>query len=375
MDKKDYYESLGIPKESSLEEIKKAYRSKVLQFHPDRNPGNKEAEEKFKEVTEAYEVLSDPEKRKTYDQYGHAGFGPQGFNWTEDFSRVRTDFADIFGDIFSDFFTSEGFGGRSTGTYGSQRVVKGADLEYRLSISLKDVAFGAEKQVHISRFDGCTVCDNTGSKSKKKKEVCSNCRGSGQVIHNQGFFSISQTCPQCRGEGQTISDPCQNCRGTGRVRTNMHKISVKIPAGIETGTSLRLKGEGDIAPHGGPRGDLYIRIFVEKDNLFERRNADLVIEAPITSAQATLGAEIDIPTLSGKVNLRVPAGTQHNDMLRLKNLGLPKMSSSGKGHLFVRVKVIIPTRLSRQVKALYQQIRETENPDDYSEIKKFKKNL
>ena len=372
MDKKDYYESLGIKREASIDEIKKAYRERVLKFHPDRNPGNKEAEEKFKEVTEAYEVLSDPEKRKIYDQYGHAGFGPQGFDWTEDFSRVKMDFSDIFGDNFSNFFSSDGFNSRGTGVYGSKRKQRGSDLEYRISISLKEAATGAEKQVHISRYDGCDACDKTGSKTKKGKEVCSACQGRGQVVRNQGFFSIAQTCPKCKGEGETVSDPCSNCRGTGRVRTNMHRIEVKIPAGIETGTSLRLKGEGDIAPNGGARGDLYITVFVEKDERFERRNSDIICEVPITIVQAVLGAEIEVPTLTGKVKMRIPAGTQNDSMLRLKNLGMPRTAGYGKGDLFVRTKIIVPSRLSRQEKVLYQQLSDVENPDAYPEIKKFK---
>ena len=372
MDKKDYYEVLGVSRDSSIDEIKKAYRNLVLKFHPDRNPGNKEAEEKFKEVTEAYEVLSDPEKRKIYDQYGHAGFGPQGFDWTEDFSRVKMDFSDIFGDIFSSIFSSEDFNNRTTRGYSSVKQQRGSDLEYRISISLKEAALGVEKQIHISRYDGCTVCANTGSKTKRGRETCPVCHGRGQVIRNQSFFSIAQTCSRCKGEGQTVVDPCLHCRGTGRVRTNMHRIVVKIPAGIETGTSLRLKGEGDIGPYGGPRGDLYVTVFVEKDERFERRNSDIICEVPITVVQAVLGAEIEVPTLTGKVNMRVPAGSQNNSLLRLRNLGMPKSSGYGKGDLFIRIRVVIPTRLSRQEKVLYQQLGEIENPDSYPEIKKFK---
>ena len=372
MDKKDYYEVLGVSRDSSIDEIKKAYRNLVLKFHPDRNPGNKEAEEKFKEVTEAYEVLSDPEKRKIYDQYGHAGFGPQGFDWTEDFSRVKMDFSDIFGDIFSSIFSSEDFNARTTRGYSSVKQQRGSDLEYRISISLKEAALGVEKQIHISRYDGCTACANTGSKTKRGRETCPACHGRGQVIRNQSFFSIAQTCPRCKGEGQTVVDPCLHCRGTGRVRTNMHRIVVKIPAGIETGTSLRLKGEGDIGPYGGPRGDLYVTVFVEKDERFERRNSDIICEVPITVVQAVLGAEIEVPTLTGKVNMRVPAGSQNNSLLRLRNLGMPKSSGYGKGDLFIKIRVVIPTRLSRQEKVLYQQLGEIENPDSYPEIKKFK---
>jgi len=365
---------LGVSREASIDEIKKAYRGLVLKLHPDRNPGDKDAEGKFKEVTEAYEVLSDPEKRKIYDQYGHAGFGPQGFDWTQDFSRVRMDFSDIFGDIFSNFFSEDFHAGGSPRSAG-RRSQRGSDLEYRISVSLKDAALGAEKQVHISRYDGCEVCEKTGSKSKSGRVTCSACNGRGQVVRNQGFFSVAQACPKCRGEGETIADPCPNCRGTGRVRTNMHRIAVKIPAGIENGTSLRLKGEGDIAPYGGARGDLYITVFVEKDEVFERRGSDIVCNVPITSVQAVLGAEIEVPTLTGKVKLRVPAGTQNNSMLRLKNLGLPRAGGYGKGDLFARVNVLVPARLSRQEKVLYQQLNDIENPDTFPEIKKFRRNF
>ncbi len=375
MDKKDYYELLGVGREALIDDIKKAYRGLVLKYHPDRNPGNKEAEEKFKEVTEAYEVLSDPEKRKIYDQYGHAGFGPQGFDWTEDFSRVRTDFSDIFGDIFSNFFSSEGFNVRGVGGKDRGGRQGGSDLEYRISVSLKEVAVGVEKQVHISRYDGCPVCESTGSKTKKGKTVCSACQGRGQVVRNQGFFSIAQPCPKCKGQGEIVTDPCSNCRGTGRVRNNMHRIAVKIPAGIESGTSLRLRGEGDAAPNGGPRGDLYITVFVEKDKRFERRNSDIICEVPVTVVQAVLGAEIEVPTLTGKVKMRIPAGAQNNSMLRLRNLGLPRTTGYGKGDLFVKVALIVPSRLTRQEKVLYQQIADLEKPENSPEIKKFREEI
>lgn len=376
-EKKDYYELLGVGKDSSIDAIKKAYRTLALKYHPDRNPDNKEAEEKFKEITEAYEVLSDPEKRKTYDQYGHAGFGPQGFDWTQDFSRVQMDFSDIFGDIFSSFF-SDSFGrqGYGSGAAARSRQTRGSDLEYRMYISLKDAATGTEKHINISRYDECSVCNGTGSKSgKKTKENCSACQGRGQVVRNQGFFTVAQTCPKCRGEGTVISDPCSNCRGTGRIRTNMHRIAVKVPAGIEHGSSLRLKGQGDAGPYGGTRGDLYITIFIEKDAFFERRNSDILCEVPVTSTQAILGDEIDVPTLTGKVKMRIPSGTQAGSVLRMRNLGMPKIAGFGKGDQLVRIKIIVPERLSRQEKALYQQIKEIENPDIFPDIKKFRSTL
>ncbi len=376
-EKRDYYEVLGVTKDSSIDAIKKAYRALALKYHPDRNPNNKEAEEKFKEITEAYEVLSDPEKRKIYDQYGHAGFGPQGFDWTQDFSRVQMDFSDIFEGIFGDFF-SDVFGragyGRSTAT--RSRQTRGSDIEYRMYISLREAAIGVEKHINISRYDECPVCKGAGSRSgKKERDACPVCQGKGQVVRNQGFFTIAQTCPRCRGEGTVISDPCANCRGTGRVRTNMHRIVVKVPAGIEHGSSLRLKGEGDAGPYGGSRGNLYITVFIEKDPFFERINSDVICEVPITSTQAVLGDEINVPTLTGKVKMRVPPGTQNGNILRLRNQGMPKINGLGKGDQLVRIKVVVPVRLSRQERTLYQQLKDMENPDNFPDIKKFRTDL
>jgi len=376
-EKRDYYELLGVGKDSSIDAIKKAYRAMALKYHPDRNPDNKEAEEKFKEITEAYEVLSDPEKRKIYDQMGHAGFGPQGFDWTQDFSRVQMDFSDIFGDIFSNFF-SDSFGrqGYRAGTAEKTRHARGSDLEYRMYITLKEAATGAEKHINISRYDECSVCKGTGSKSGKKTAgECPACQGRGQVVKNQGFFTVAQTCPKCRGEGTVISDPCSHCRGAGRVRNNMHRILVKVPAGIENGSSLRLKEQGDAGLNGGTRGDLYITIFIEKDPFFEVRNSDIFCEVPITSTQAVLGDEIDVPTLIGKVKMRIPAGTQAGSILRLRSQGMPRITGFGRGDQFVKVKIVIPERLSRQEKLLYQQIRDTEIPDNFPEIKKFHSTL
>ncbi|MCX8082753.1 MAG: molecular chaperone DnaJ [bacterium] len=375
-EKRDYYEVLGVNRDASIDEIKKAYRALALKYHPDRNPGNKEAEEKFKEVTEAYEVLSDPEKRKIYDQYGHAGFGPQGFDWTQDFSRVRMDFSDIFGDIFNTFF-SDGLGGDwfGGGTSTRQRQHRGSDLEYRMYVTLKEVATGAEKYINVSRYDECPVCKGSGSKAQGEgKKICPQCKGQGRVVKSSGFFTVATTCPKCQGEGEVIGDPCTNCRGTGRVK-DMHKILVKIPAGIEHGSSLRLKGQGDVGLYHGTRGDLYITVFIEKDKLFERVHSDIVCEVPITITQAVLGDEIEVPTLTGKVKMKVPPGTQTGTVLRLRNLGLPRISGYGKGDLLVKVKVVIPEKLSRQERQLYQQIKEIESPANYPEIKKFRDNL
>lgn len=373
-EKKDYYEVLGVSRDASIDEIKKAYRKLVLKYHPDRNPGDKQAEEKFKEITEAYEVLSDPEKRKIYDTYGHAGFGPGGFDWTQDFSRVRMDFSDIFGDIFDDFF-SDIFG---TGQYSTRQrtgeKIRGSDLEYRVYITLKEAATGVEKYINVSRYDPCPVCNGSGKKSGTSTSTCPMCHGTGRITQSKGFFTITQTCPRCKGEGVIIPNPCPNCRGTGRVR-NLHKILVKIPAGIESGTSLRLRGQGDSGPNNGPKGDLYVTVFIEKDKVFERKGNDIICEVPITITQAVLGDEVEVPTLTGKVKVKIPAGIQNGSFLRLKNLGMPRLNGHGKGDQIIKVKITIPKKLSKQEKLLYQQLKEIENIDNYPEIKEFKKNI
>jgi len=370
-EKKDYYELLGISKGSSKDEIKKAYRTLALKYHPDRNPGNKESEEKFKEGTEAYEVLSDPEKKTIYDKYGHAGFGPQGFDWRQDFSRVRTDFSDIFGDAFGDFFSdifSGGGGFRQTA--GTDRT-RGSDLEHRIFISMKESATGIERHINISKYDKCSTCNGTGSKNKSVRKVCPTCQGTGQVVSRQGFFSFAQTCPRCKGEGKIVSNPCTNCRGLGKVRKT-HKILVKIPAGIESGTSLRLKGEGDEGSYGGIKGDLYITVFVEKDKFFERRGNDVICMVPITLMQAVLGDEIEVPTLTGKAKMKVPHGTQNGTLLRMRNLGFSKVYGYGKGDQIVMIKIVMPSRLSRQEKRLFEELKTVEDVSNYPEIKKFK---
>jgi molecular chaperone DnaJ len=368
-EKRDYYEILGVDKNASLDEIKKAYRDLALKHHPDRNPGDKQAEEKFKEITEAYEVLSDPEKRKTYDQFGHAGFGPQGFDWRQDFGRVRMDFSDIFGDFFGDFF-SDIFGGQESTTSASSN--RGEDVEMRISIPLRDAAKGIEKTINVSVYEKCSACDGTGSKNKKGTMECLQCHGTGKVRYSQGFLTISQPCPRCRGEGSIIADPCVNCRGTGRVK-EMHKINVKIPAGIESGTSLRLKGMGNTGYRGGPRGDLYVTVFVEEDDFFKRKGYDLYCEVPVSVITAVLGGEIEIPTLTGKVKARVSPGTQDGTVLRLRNLGMPR--GSGKGNLFATIKVIMPRGLSREERRLWEQLKTLEDERNYPEVHRYRQRI
>jgi molecular chaperone DnaJ len=367
--KRDYYEVLGVPKSASLDDLKKAYRDLALKYHPDRNPGNKEAEEKFKEITEAYEVLSDPEKRRTYDQFGHAGFGPSGFDWRQDFGRVRadSDFSDIFGDLFGNLFDIF-----ETDTGRRADRSRGSDVEVRISVSFREAALGSEKYISVSRFDPCDQCGGTGSRSRKGKIACSQCRGTGQVKYSQGFFTIAQPCPRCKGTGENISDPCQNCQGNGRVRT-MHKVLIRIPAGIESGTTLRLKGLGNAAASPqGKRGDLYVTVFVERDEFFKRQDDDLYCEVPIPLSTAVLGAEIEVPTLTGNVKLKIPPGTQNGTAFRLRNLGLPRVSGYGKGSLFVVVRVEIPRVLSREERRLWEQLQGLEDTRSYPDVKAYR---
>ncbi|MCM8768276.1 MAG: molecular chaperone DnaJ [Candidatus Omnitrophica bacterium] len=374
-EKRDYYEVLGVDRKATLDELKKAYRDLALKYHPDRNPGSKEAEEKFKEITEAYEVLSDPQKRATYDQFGHAGFGPQGFDWRQDFSRVRSDvdFSDIFGDVFSDFFADIlGTGAGRTGT--RVRRPRGADLEYRISISFREAATGTERTINFTRREKCPVCNGTGSKSGKGKGVCPTCRGRGQIVSQQGFFTFAQTCPRCQGEGTVITQPCLNCQGSGLVRVP-HRLQVKIPAGIESGTSLRLKGEGDAGSGDSSRGDLYVTVFVERDTFFERHGDEVVCTVPVTVTQAILGDEIEVPTLTGKVKMKIPPGTQTGAMLRLRNLGFPRLGGTGRGDQLVRIKVCLPQRLSRQERRLVEEWKAVEDINAYPEINKFRDEL
>ena len=370
-EKRDYYEVLGLKRDASIDEMKKAYRTLALKHHPDRNPGNKEAEEQFKELTEAYEVLSDPEKRAIYDRHGHAGFGPQGFDWQQDFSRVRMDFSDL-NDIFNTFFS--GMFGAAQPRGGRSGRMRGSDLEYRIAIPLREAAVGTEKSVNVSRHDPCEACDGTGSKSKSARATCPTCRGSGRVVSNQGFFTFAQTCPRCHGEGTSISDPCTRCRGTGRARA-MHRIQVKIPAGIETGTSLRVKGQGDVGPHGGSRGDLFVTVFVEPDDFFERRDDDVVCTIPITYLQAMTGDTVQVPTLTGKAEVRVPPGTQSGSLFRLRGLGFPRIYRGGKGDQIVRIQVVVPQRLGRDERRLLDELKKHEDMNSYPEIREFRRRL
>ncbi|MFC1631657.1 molecular chaperone DnaJ [Candidatus Omnitrophota bacterium] len=356
MAKRDYYQALGIEKNASVDEIKRAYRRLALKYHPDRNPEDqKQAEEKFKEICEAYEVLSDAQKRQTYDQFGHEGlrsaFKGGGFDWS-DFTHYG-DLEDIFGnfgDIFSSFgINLGGFGGFSRG--GSRR---GSHLEAAVEITLHEAGKGTEKVIHVPRREVCSTCRGEGAKPGTKKSTCPECRGSGQVQTMGGFFSIARTCARCGGQGQIIKTPCQACAGRGRVQVEK-KINLKIPAGVDTGSRIRLQGQGEAGTKGAPAGDLYIAIYVKPDDIFERHGNDLLCSVPISFTQASLGAEIEVPTLNGRVKMRVPAGTQSGKIFRIRGKGVPDVHGYGRGDELVQVKVETPTGLNAKQRKLLQE--------------------
>lgn len=339
---KDFYELLGVHRNASDAELKKAYRQLAIQHHPDKNPGDKASEDKFKEVSHAYEVLSDPEKRAYYDQFGVApgtqGAGPGGYG---------AGMGDIFGDIFGEFFG--GGAGR-----GRARPVQGDDLRYNLTISFEDAAFGANTKIRVPRWERCPQCDGTGAASRDKIMTCQACGGAGQVRMQQGFFSISRTCSRCGGEGKLVTEPCRTCRGKRQVERD-RTLSVKIPAGVETGNTIRLSGEGELGAYGGPPGDLYIFLSVEHHPLFQRDGQDVVLEVPISFSQAALGTEIEVPTLKGFEKFKVPPGTQPGHAFRLKGKGFPHLRGSGSGDQVCRVTVEVPTKLTGKQKELLKE--------------------
>lgn len=359
MSKRDFYDILGIDRDATPEQVKKAYRKLAHQYHPDKNQGNKEAEERFKEVSEAYETLSQPDKRAAYDRFGHAGVGraAEGFS----------DFADVgFGGLFDDLF--EGF----FGTTGRRRGAgqRGADLRYNLTISLEEAARGLEKEVRIPRMEACGTCGGSGAKPGSRPRTCGVCRGTGQVRFSRGFLSVSQPCQQCRGEGTVLEDPCRSCHGQGRVKVE-RGLSVKIPPGVETGTRLRVSGEGEAGVRGGGRGDLYVVIQVAEHPIFVRDGDDLLCEVPVSFTQAALGGELRIPTLTGSTKLRVPPGTQSGAEFRLRGQGMPSLRGYGVGDLRVRILVEVPTRLTARQRELLEEFATLENGDGTPMSKRF----
>ncbi len=357
MNKRDYYEVLGVNRKAVDQELKSAYRKLAMQYHPDRNPGSKEAEEQFKEINEAYGVLSNPDTRARYDRYGHAGVGSSAASgaWgAPDFGG----FEDILGDLFSDIFG----GGRASRRTGPQR---GADLRYDVEITLEQAATGYKTQINIPRLETCETCKGSGAAPGTTPVICNTCGGAGQVRFQQGFFSVSRTCHQCRGTGRMISNYCKSCQGQGLVEKS-HQIEIKIPAGVDTGARLRLAGEGEAGANGGPRGDLYVVINVREHELFERQGNNLYINVPITFTQAALGAEIKVTTLVGEETLAIPESTQTGSIFRLKGKGIVSLQGQGRGDLFVVTTIITPTRLTREQKRLLEQFAAIEEKNEGS---------
>ncbi len=363
MAKRDYYEVLGVSKGASKDEIKKAYRQLAVRYHPDRNQGDKKAEEKFKEATEAYEVLADEKKRQTYDQFGFSGVEGMGGVGAHDFSSVFRDFEDIFGDFTGFFDSFFGGGGRSRNRRDSRSkssARRGSDLRYDLQISFVDAVFGTKVEIEYIRNESCSACRGIGADRGSGRSICPTCSGSGQVRRSSGFFSIASTCPTCNGEGEIIEHPCTVCNGQGLVKKE-RRIKVTIPAGIENGKRISIPGQGDGGVNGGPSGDLYVYIHVLPHEYFERNGYDIYCAIPISMTQASLGAEILISILENnkKLKVRVPPGTQNGKILRLKNEGVPHLhNSSRRGDLYIKIQVHVPTKISGRARSLLQELAE-----------------
>ncbi len=348
MSKRDYYEVLGVQRNATEAEIKKAFKKLAMKYHPDRNPDNKEAEEKFKEAKEAYDILSDAKKRAAYDQFGHAGVeggmggGPGGYG-----GAGGASFSDIFGDVFGDIFG--GGGGR-----GGQRVYQGADLRYNLELSLEEAVAGTTVKIRVPTLVTCQECSGSGAKKGTTPTTCPTCHGQGQVRMQQGFFSLQQTCPRCHGSGKIITDPCNSCHGEGRIQ-KQKTLSVKVPPGVDTGDRIRLSGEGEAGENGGPPGDLYVQIAVREHPIFKRDGSDLFCEVPVSFATAALGGELEVPTLDGKVKLKVPAESQSGKMFRLRGKGVKSVRGSHVGDLMCKLIVETPVNLSSKQKELLRE--------------------
>lgn len=353
MSKRDYYEVLGVTRNASEADIKKAYRRAAQKFHPDRNPDDKSSEEKFKESKEAYEVLTDARKRAAYDQFGHAGVDPSAGAGGGAGFGAGASFSDIFGDVFGDIF-SGGRGGAAGAGAGRSRVVRGADLRYNLDLTLEEAVHGTTVKIRVPTQVACTTCGGTGAKPGTKPTTCATCAGHGQVRMQQGFFSIQQTCPRCHGAGTMISDPCGTCHGRGRVQ-EQKTLSVKVPPGVDNGDRIRLAGEGEAGENGGPPGDLYVQIRVKEHAIFGREDNNLFCEVPISFITAALGGELEVPTLDGKVNLKIPPETQTGKVFRLRGKGVKPVRGGAEGDLLCRVLVETPVNLTGKQKELLRQ--------------------
>lgn len=360
--KRDYYEVLGVDRSAGDSDLKKAYRKLALKFHPDKNPGDQAAEEKFKEAAEAYEVLRDANKRQIYDQYGHQGLEGSGFSGFGGFEDIFSS----FGDIFEDFF---GFGG---GRRSGRRVNRGADLRYDMQLTFMEAAFGTEKKIDVEKAEACTECKGSGAEPGTGAETCPQCGGSGQVGRSQGFFTVRTTCNHCRGQGQVIANPCKGCRGHGKV-LSQKKVSVRIPGGVDNGSRLRLTSEGEAGAYGGPHGDLYVFIHVEAHDFFKRDDTNVLCQIPISFVQAALGDTINIPTLKGETDLEVPKGTQPGDLFRLRGEGIPSLRNGHRGDQIVQVNVKTPTNLNKKQVSLLKEFASLEESKFTSKLKSILK--
>ena len=363
MAKRDPYEILGVAKGATETEIKKAYRKKALKYHPDKNPDNKEAEEKFKEATEAYGVLSDAERRQTYDQFGWGAF-EQGSGGFGGFQGDFGGFEDIFGDIFGAFFGGQATGGKRT------RGKAGRDLKYAMKVKFEEAVFGTEKEVTIAKNSLCETCDGSGAKEGTSPVTCETCDGAGQIRLQQGFFTISKTCHVCSGAGEMIKDACNSCRGSGYIRTES-AIKVKVPPGIDHGQRLKLRGEGDAGLAGGPSGDLYVQVNVERHKFFERQDTEIICSMPISYSTAVLGGEIEVPTLEEPVTLKIPAGTVAGKIFRIRNKGVPVIGSGQRGDQHVQVAIKVPKKVSDERRELLEKLDELDKIEKDSDEEGF----
>ena len=377
--KLDYYEVLNVSRNASGDEIKKTYRKLAIKHHPDHNAGNKDAEEKFKELSEAYEVLNDPQKRRQYDQFGHAGlkssFGPGGFDFSRDFTH-GADLHDIFGDLFGGTGGMfEEFFGRAGGRRGSadgSQAVRGADLRFDLEIDFEASVFGQEREITLPVSEACSKCNGTGSEPGRHKETCRHCNGRGVIVTSSGFFHVQQDCPSCGGRGEIITHPCRACRGTGLVK-NRKQLTLKIPPGVETGSRMRLAGRGEGGARGAPAGDLYVMLHVRPHSLFQRQGSDLFCEVPVSLDVALLGGEIQVPTIEGWVNLKLAPGTENGKLFRLRGKGVPGLGPENPGDLHVRVVVEVPKNLSGAQKRKLKEFMDNCAVDQYPARNQFKK--
>ena len=378
-EKQDYYDVLGVGRSASADEVKKAYRKLAMKYHPDRNQGDKDAEAKFKEISEAYEVLSDAGKREQYDRFGHDGlksaFGPGGFDFARDFTHTA-DLQDILGSIFGgggggifdDFF---GGGRRRSRRGGAQR---GADLRFDLEIDLEEAAFGSEREITLPLSEECSKCKGSGVAPGARRETCKHCNGQGSVISGGGFFQVRQTCPVCGGEGTIVTQPCRSCKGAGRVK-GRKRLTLRIPKGVETGSRLRLGGKGEGGARGGPAGDLYVVLHVRQHDLFDRRDDDLVCTVPVPFEVAALGGEIQVPTIDGYAKLKLGAGTEAGKAFRLRGKGMPNVDGYGRGDLHVRIAPEVPSRLNARQKKALQAFRDTMQESGYPDGQGFRKRV